>query len=214
MTPLRRAGVALLAIVTAAALAAGWLAPNPPAHMFSDLAYAPPTRVHVVDEAGEWRAPFVYRWRVISQLERRFEENRVEPVRVRWFSNGHLVGTPEDAGAPLLLLGTDGFGRDIFSRLVHGARASLALALAAAFGAILIGLIVGGAAGYAGGWLDDLLSRLSELVLVLPVTYVVLSLRAVLPLELPDRDVFLLMAAIFALVGWPFVARGVRETNW
>ena len=54
--------------------------------------------------------------------------------------------------------------------------------------------------------------RVSELVLVLPVMYVVLALRAVMPLVLPPSTVFLLMTAIFALVGWPSVARGVRAT--
>jgi peptide/nickel transport system permease protein len=67
-----------------------------------------------------------------------------------------------------------------------------------------------GAAGYAGGMVDEILSRLSDFVLVLPAIYVVLALRAVLPLVLPDAHVFLLMTGIFALVGWPFVARGVR----
>jgi peptide/nickel transport system permease protein len=57
---------------------------------------------------------------------------------------------------------------------------------------------------------DEALSRLSDFVLVLPAIYVVLALRAVMPLVLPDGTVFVLMAAIFALVGWPFVARGVR----
>jgi peptide/nickel transport system permease protein len=54
------------------------------------------------------------------------------------------------------------------------------------------------------------LSRISDFVLVLPAIYVVLALRAMLPLVLADSTVFLLMASIFAVVGWPFVARGVR----
>jgi peptide/nickel transport system permease protein len=73
-----------------------------------------------------------------------------------------------------------------------------------------VGAIVGAVAGYAGGRLDDLLSRTSELVLVLPAMYVALALRAVMPLVLPPSTVFAVLTLIFAFFGWPIVARGVR----
>ena len=66
------------------------------------------------------------------------------------------------------------------------------------------------AGAYAGGWLDGVLSRVSEFVLVLPAIYVALVLRAVLPLVLPPSTVFVLLIGIFTLLGWPIVARGVR----
>ncbi len=64
--------------------------------------------------------------------------------------------------------------------------------------------------GAAGGVADEVLMRLSDFVVVLPAMYVVLSLRAALPLVLPPAQVFALVAGILALVGWPIVARGVR----
>jgi peptide/nickel transport system permease protein len=72
------------------------------------------------------------------------------------------------------------------------------------------GALVGGVSGFAGGWLDGMLSRLSEFVLVLPGVYVALALRAVMPLVMPAPAVFGLLLAIFTLLGWPIVARGVR----
>jgi peptide/nickel transport system permease protein len=111
---------------------------------------------------------------------------------------------------PLFLLGADSYGRDVFSRLLHGARISLGLSLVAAAGALLVGALVGGVAGYAGGVLDDLLMRGSDFVLVLPAMYVALALRSVLRLVLPPFEVFVLLAGIFAVVGAPFIARGVR----
>jgi peptide/nickel transport system permease protein len=57
---------------------------------------------------------------------------------------------------------------------------------------------------------DDAIMRVADFVLVLPVIYVVLVLRAVLPLVLPASTVFVLVVWIFAAVGWPFVAKGVR----
>jgi peptide/nickel transport system permease protein len=110
----------------------------------------------------------------------------------------------------LLLLGSDGLGRDILARLLLGARTTLGVAVLAAAGALLLGLIVGGVAGYAGGVVDEILMRLADLVLVLPTIYVVLALRAVLPLVLPTAAIFWLMVLLLAVVAWPWVARGVR----
>ena len=93
---------------------------------------------------------------------------------------------------------------------MYGSRLSLALAAVAAILALIVGAAIGAVAGYAGGRLDDLLSRVSEFVLVLPSMYVALALRAVMPLVLPASTVFILLALIFALFGWPTVARGVR----
>jgi peptide/nickel transport system permease protein len=204
----RRAGIALLAAIAIVATLAPWLAPNPPDRGFAELLHAPPTRVRVWD--GGPRAPFIYRQRVISRLERRFETVTTEAVPLRWFRDGRLVTADADAGAPLLLLGADGYGRDVFARLVHGSRVTLALALIATLGATLLGGLIGAMSGYAGGRVDLLLSRLTEFVLVLPAIYVVLALRAALPLVVPPRTVFLSLAAIFVLLGWPTVARGVR----
>jgi peptide/nickel transport system permease protein len=197
---MRTAGQFLLAFVVLVAVAAPWLAPNSPDQRFPDLLYAPPTAVH----AGG--GLHIFPWRLVSRLERRFVEDREQAVPLRWFANGRLVS----ADAPLLLLGADAYGRDILARLLYAARVSLALALVSTLVAMLLGTLIGGVAGYAGGWLDDVLSRTSDFILVLPATYVVLALRAVMPLVLPPATIFALLAGIFALVGWPIVARGVR----
>ena len=110
----------------------------------------------------------------------------------------------------MFLLGADDFGRDVLSRLLYGARTSIGLALVATLGAVLIGALAGAWAGYRGGWVDDAIMRVADFVLVLPVIYVVLVLRAVLPLVLPPSTVFILVVWIFVAVGWPFVAKGVR----
>lgn len=205
---MKKAGRALLIAIVLVAAGAPLLAPNPPDRQFTQYLFAPPTHVRLFD--GGLTAPYFFPLRIVNRLERRFEEDENRPIPIQWFGNGHLLGVSEGEDAPLLLLGADSYGRDIFSRLVYGARASLGLAALATLAAMIFGAALGGIAGYAGGAIDELFSRLSDFVLVLPATYVVLALRAVMPLVLPAQTVFLLLAGIFALVGWPVVARGVR----
>ena len=200
-------GAVLLVVVAAASAAAPLLAPNDPNRRHSDLLYAPPTRVHFFGADG---GPYIYTQRLVSRLERRFEDDRSRPIPIRILTDGRLMTTGADGGSPLLLLGADGYGRDIFSRLLYGGRATLAVALIATLGAAWLGSLLGGLSGQASGWIDALLSRLSEFVLVLPTIYVALALRAVMPLVLSAATVFVLRSGIFTLLGWPLVARGVR----
>ena len=205
---MRRAGLVLLGLLLFGALAAPWLAPNSPDRRFTDLVHAPPTRVVLFDAASS--RPHLHPHRLVSRLERRFAVDESRHVPIAFLRNGRLVTTDADAGAPLLLLGADSYGRDVLARLLYGARPTLALALAAALASTLVGAWVGAAAGYLGGWIDAGLSRSAELLLVLPAMYVALALRAVLPPVLPSAKVFALLFGIFVLFGWPIVARSVR----
>ena len=206
----RRLGIALVALALLAAAAAPVAAPHPMDAHYAGLLNAPPTIVRMAGTDGAWQAPFIYRWQLVNQLEQRYEEDRSSRVPLDWFSAGHVVRSSNEAAAPLLLLGADSYGRDVFTRLLFGARTSLGLAVTAALGAMLLGVSLGGVAGFAGGAVDEVLMRVTDFVMVLPAIYVALALRAVLPLVLSAAQVFGLLAAIFAVVGAPFVARGVR----
>ena len=195
----RYVGITIILVMVIAAVAAPILAPNDPDQRFADLLYAPPTRVHVWDDGP--RLPFIYRQQLVSRIERSFADDTRERIT--------FPGDPKH-GAPVLLLGADSYGRDIFSRLLYGARVSLALAVLSALGAVILGALIGGVAGYVGGRIDALLSRSTEFLLVLPMMYVVLVLRAVLPVVLGATAVFVLLTAIFIVLGWPIVARGTR----
>jgi peptide/nickel transport system permease protein len=206
---LSRLGLALVVLGVLAAAAAPLLAPHATGDRFPGLLNAPPTLPHIIDASGSWRAPFIYPWRLADRLVQRYERDTTSPVPLAWLG-GHAVASSDDARAPLLLLGADSYGRDVFSRLLFGARVSLGLAIVAALGSMIVGSLVGAVAGYAGGMTDDVLMRTMDAVMVLPAMYVALALRSVLPLVLAPFNVFMFLAAIFAVVGAPFISRGVR----
>jgi peptide/nickel transport system permease protein len=207
---MRTLGLWLLAVIVIASVAASDVAPYSMDRAFSGLLNAPPTVPHLRDDNGAWHAPFIYRWTLTNQLEQKYEQDRRTIVPLTWFQDGRFVSSSDDARMPLLLLGADSYGRDVFSRLLYGGRLSLALAAAAAVGALALGALVGGVAGYRGGLLDDVLMRASDFVIVLPAMYLALALRSAMKLVLPPIQVFGLLMAIFAVVGAPFIARGVR----
>jgi peptide/nickel transport system permease protein len=202
-------GAFVLGAMLLGAILAPVLTPQEPDVRFDRLLNAPPTAIHIVDANGRLRAPFVHPWIRVNQLEQQYEPDRSTEVPLIWFA-GRLVQSSDDASAPLLLLGSDSFGRDVFSRLLYGARVSLGLSITAAVLAMGIGAVFGAVAGYVGGATDVALMRLTEFVIVLPAMYVVLALRAVMPLVLTSREVFLMLLAIFAVLGAPGIARGVR----
>ncbi|HUK32843.1 MAG TPA: hypothetical protein VLV86_02970, partial [Vicinamibacterales bacterium] len=197
---MRTVGLALLAVIVAASVTAPVLAPHSEDRAFRGFLNAPPTAPHIRDDSGRWHAPFIYRWTLTNQLEQRYAEDRSTIVALRWLSAGRLVSSSDDGLMPLLLLGADSYGRDVFSRLLYGGRLSLAIAAVAAAGALLLGALIGGTAGYAGGVVDDVLMRTSDFVVVLPAMYVVLALRSAMSLVLPPVQIFALLTAIFAVV--------------
>jgi peptide/nickel transport system permease protein len=205
----RWTGAMLLTMVAAVVLFGAALVPHHPGQQFADFSYAPPMRPHLLDAAGRWRRPFVYPLRLANRLEHRFEEDRTQPVPLRWFAAGVVVSGDGPAG-PWLPLGADALGRDILARVLLGARLSLGVSVAAAAGALLLGACLGAIAGFLGGRVDDLLMRVADFVLVLPTIYLVIVFRATMPLVLTTSAVFWTMTGVMALAGWPYPARGVR----
>jgi len=105
---------------------------------------------------------------------------------------------------PLFVLGTDGFGRDVLSRVVHGARVSLLIGLLAAGMALGLGTLVGATAGLAGGWVDAALMRFTDVVLSVPRLFL-----AVLLVALYGRSL-LTTIVVLGATSWMASARLVR----
>jgi peptide/nickel transport system permease protein len=200
----------LIVALSAAAAAGPRLAPHSPSHQFTDFIHAPPMWPRVIGPDGRLRSPFVYPLRLESRLERRFAEDRAHPMPLEFLSGGSIVSVAPSTDSPWFPLGTDALGRDVLTRLLYGARVSLGVAMASAAGALLIGLLAGALAGVYGHLVDEGIMRVAEFVIALPAIYVVLALRAALPLTLSAPAIFWTMVGVFALVGWPVAARGVR----
>ena len=102
-------------------------------------------------------------------------------------------------------LGTDSFGRDIYAQLTYGMRSSLFVGLAAGGLATLLGLLIGFVAGYKGGWWDELLMMLTNIMLVIPT----IALLIIIAAYLPYRGIGI-ESVIIGLTAWPWAARAVR----
>jgi peptide/nickel transport system permease protein len=144
----------LLGLVYLSAIGAGLIAPVDPAAQHRDFPFAPPTRIHLVDAGGHLHLrPFVYRLTRSASGPDEYTEDQSRVYPIRFFVRGaryrvlglfesdrHLFGTDSPSG--LFLLGTDGFGRDQFSRFLHGGQISLLAGLLGAALSIGVGGLV------------------------------------------------------------------------
>ena len=128
----------------------------------------------------------------------------VEDVRKRDAPCIHLLGCPEEQ--PQHLLGIDGNVRDVYTRLLYGARVSLRIGFLVVTIASVTGTLLGAIAGYAGGWVDNLIMRILDIVLAFPFLLLAISIVFVLGPGLTNA-----MLAI-AIVSIPAYARVIRST--
>jgi peptide/nickel transport system permease protein len=190
-----------LAAIHGAAIWAGRLAPYGYDEQYRAYPYAPPARIH-------WNGGRLEVYGLVAGTGGEYEEDASRHYALRFLFRGRLLGV--DAPGTLFLLGTDGYGRDVFSRVLYGGRVSLLTGLLAAALAVGIGWMLGTVAGFFGGWPDELLMRGSELFLALPWLYLLLAVRAFLPLHIGPLQAFLLLVSIIGGVGWMRPARLVR----
>lgn len=185
----------------------------------------PVTLLHV-DEAGSrhfglFTHPMVQTVDRVT-LRRTLSPDRSKVVPLGFFVKGepyrfwglfeadiHFFGTT-DGKTPFMLLGGDRLGRDLLSRIIYGARISLSIGLAGVFISFILGVIIGGISGYFGGWIDDLLQRLVEILDSIPTVPLWIGLAAVIPLSFSPELVYFLITLILAFIGWTGLARVVR----
>lgn len=202
--------ISFLLLLIFFAVAAGWLAPYSYQAEERGHSYHPPTRIHgwSPEEKFSFR-PYVYATNAFydEHLKRTYRED----FRRKYFLNFRGVKLLHvDKPAAIYLFGTDSRGRDIFSRILYGARVSLSIAFLGASLAVFVGFLIGGISGYFGGILDHFLMRLAELFIMIPGLYLLLALRSALPAELGSRQIYILIVGVLSLIGWGGIARVIR----
>jgi peptide/nickel transport system permease protein len=214
--------LAALAALHVVIACAGFFAPYDPTVQDRERPYAPPQRLHWIDAQGKFHLlrPFVYALRVKEGTFDEYEEDLAQPVHLRFLVVGarykllgmipfrlHLFSSDVST---VFLMGSDAYGRDLFSRTLYGGQISVLAGLLAAGLALILGLALGAAAGFFGGWADTLLMRTAELFLALPWLYLLFAARAFLPLSLSPWRMFFLIVVLVGAVGWARPARLIR----
>jgi len=110
----------------------------------------------------------------------------------------------------LLIFGADGNGRDIFSRMIYGARISMTIGLIGVAFATVLGSVIGTISGYAGGRVDNVIQRFIEVLLSIPTLPLWATMAAILPQNMSVTKRYFLMTVILSLVAWTGLARQVR----
>lgn len=221
------AGLIVVLLIYGIALFAELVAPLSPDHSNGRLIYHPPQATHWIDNAPDgWHLrPYVVPLRLSRDpvtLAASYVPDPSRKVYLGLFVHGdayrfsslwpgdiHLFGatTPQD---PVFLLGADRLGRDILSRMIHGARASLSIGLVGVACSLVLGVMLGGISGYVGGATDWFIQRLIEYILSLPVIPIWLALAAALPKDWSPLQRYFCITLIISLVGWAELARVVR----
>lgn len=202
---------AVLVALYLAALAAPFLAPYAPDDESRPHSWAPPSSIHF-DGIRPHVHPVSFTFD--ENAHRVYVEDTTIQAPIGLFVDGHLIGLLEDpakpTGARLYLLGADSRGRDLLSRLLWGSRISLTIGVVGVAISTFVALFVGGVSGFVGGRTDWALMRICEVVMLVPGFYLLMLLRAALPLDWDSRVVYLSIVLILSFIGWAGLARVVR----
>lgn len=219
-------GIVLLLLYLIAALCE-FVAPYNPEAFFSQYKLAQPTQIRLRDVEGAWHMPFVYavkRTRDPNTLATTYtvDPSTRYPIRLfvrgetykfwgLWESDRHLFGLGTDREEQgLFLFGADDLGRDLFSRIMYGARLSLSVGLVGIALSFVLGISLGGISGYFAGWVDTLVQRLIEFIRSVPSLPLWMGLSAAVPPDWPVVRIYFAITIILSLFSWTGLARVVR----
>lgn len=222
-------GTVIVLILIVTVVFAEFVAPYPYAKQFRPYPFAPPSRLHFRSADGFSLRPFVYKTTREFDPETyqpSFVEDTSKKYYIRLFVRGseyhmlglfktnvHLFGARAEDGseAQFFLFGSDGFGRDLFTRTMIGGRISLAVGPLVILFAFPFSIVIGGLSGYYGGGIDMFMQRFGEVFMAIPALPILLAAGAALAsLGLSAAQVFLGIIIALALISWAGVARVVR----
>lgn len=215
----------IIIILYLTAIFAGFVAPYGPNERNSGLNFAPPMKLHFVDEEGFHFRPFAYSYKQKldpETFERIYKIEKSKKLPLYFFvyadkykmwgvfeTNFHLFGTKK--GEKIFLFGTDEFGRDLFTRIIYGGQISMSIGLVGVFSSFILGLILGGISGYFGGAADNIIQRGIEIVRSFPRIPLWMCLSAALPYHWSSIKIYFSITIILSIIGWTGIARVARS---
>lgn len=199
----------------------------PYAMNYSDSVYlnGPPQTPRFVDAEGNFHLrPFIYGFeRTVDPrtFQRSFAMDTEQRYPLQFFVRGqpyelwglfpmnlHLFGVAD--GGTVYILGTDGLGRDLYSRILYGGRLSLSIGLVGVAIVLIFGSILGTISGYYGGGVDNAMMRVTEVIMSFPTLPLWMALAAAVPPTWSPIAVYFGITVILAFIGWTGLAREIR----
>lgn len=221
-------GTVVIVLFYLVAIFCEFLSPYDPNFFERRFTFVPPQSVHFMQE-GRLTRPFIHglaRTRDPATYIITYEPDPEVTFPIYFFVEGdpytmwglfktniHLFGLHPEAdtdGLRIHLLGTDRLGRDMFSRVLYGARVSLSIGLIGVFLSFVIGILMGGISGYFGGVADLIIQRIIEFLRSIPTIPLWMGLSAALPREWSSMQRYFAIVVLLSLIGWTGLARVVR----
>jgi len=215
------AGGILLILMYLMAIFAPFLGPYPYDLIDSNFQWAAPTPIHfeglrpsicgLTQTTDPATFSFVYTTDCTKLTPINFFVHGASYRLLYFFTSDiHLFGIESTTDQKLFIWGADRQGRDLFTRVLIGARVSLSVGLVGVALATILGSILGTASGYFGGAIDNVMQRVIELIQSVPTLPLYATIAAALPHDMPVVQRFFLITIVLSLVSWTGLARQVR----
>ena len=165
------------------------------------------TTFTAMDENGK-----LYSWGIDNYGELNEPDGEYEQIFSSYFNNYAVRkdGKIETWGLNGFRFGSDDQGRDIFTRLIHGGRMTMLISLVSTVIQVVLGVLIGMISGFAGGRVDNVLMRISEIISSFPFYPMLISLSALLPPGASQTQRITMVMILLGLLGWTGLARLVR----